>query len=391
MLLGCSEAVGDILHEIELGSHHPPASGALSVTLGAAGPDDDFVVLSAQGPARPYATLAVSFDGAGAATVVLSAGGGGEVLLQPDRVRVAADAPALVRVFGARASDALGDVRVTARVEGGSQQATADLTVIDGVSLAFAGNFQDRLATDPDQPTDPRGHNGSTRALEGEADLDDIIRFSAPVDLRLACTFTPVRVTAVRAERPAGATFTAGDGLLGAPIDLGPLSKFVDPDGDLSSERIDGFALQVGPLDARGPDPIGGPVGTRSGLELAPILADYQGRQSLLEVERARLDGGDLERRRIDARLALRTEFHYDTWQLRFTRSFCGNAAGTAGAGAAGSQLLPLFQAAGIDYRIDFFGFDADCLRGRITGSLRPAGAAAPMLCPPPVTRPPTR
>jgi hypothetical protein len=390
----CEGDFGELLRAIEQEHHHPPPPPAGEIALQLSGTDDvpgrndDFVVLSPPtAEPRPFATLTVSLTGAASGMVVLSASGGGLVSFDTDRVQVAAGAPAQVRVYGERASTAVDDVTIQAQLAGGGGQATEDLTVIDGVSLAIAGHFQDRLATDPDPSNDPRGVRGSTRALEGEADLDGVIRFSRPADLRLACTFDPVRVTAVRATQPAGAEFVGGDDAIGAPLDLGPLSRFVDPQGDLSRERIDAFELHLGALDARGPDPIGGPIGfLRMGPVIEAIVADYQGRAALLATERAARASDDLEVRRIDARLALRMMFRYDTWQLRFTRPFCGSAQGAPPAQT--SQLFTLLAGAGLDYRIEFLGFDADCLRGIIDGTLRPSSPGATPLCPPPTRIP---
>ena len=52
------------------------------------------------------------------------------------------------------------------------------------LSVHFNGWFQCRLATDPDRFDDPRGQNGWTFAVEGEPDLDRIIRFLEPVASR---------------------------------------------------------------------------------------------------------------------------------------------------------------------------------------------------------------
>jgi hypothetical protein len=391
---GCGLDQGDVLRQLERIRHHgdhPPPAPVLALQLSGTddvpGQNDDFVVRSPiESATRPFATLTVSLAGAGAypGWVALTAEGGGQVTLDPARVAVTPSRSALVRVFGDRASGAVDDVVIRAQLEGSDAQATEDLTVIDGVSLSFEGNFQDRLATDPDPSNDPRGHDGSTRALEGESDLDGIIRFSSPGDLRLACTFEPVRVTRVHAEQPDGIELV-GDAIIGQVLDLGPMSKFVDPDGNLQRERIDGFELHLGALDARGEFPIGSQVGFRFDPGLDPILADYRGREALLVAERAMRPADDIEVRRIDARLLLREQFRYDTWQLRFTRPFCGNARDTGPATPPqGSQLLELLRGdAGLDYRIDFFGFDADCLRGRISGTLRPTTAGAPPLCTP--------
>ncbi len=376
----------------ELGKPHrpppPPPAPTIELRLGAtadvAGRNDDFVVLSptAASP-RPFAELTVTVTGGAArgTRVELSASGGGQVSLDPPVLVALPGKPAIVRVFGDRPSDAVDDVVVRARaVAGRGAEATEDLTVIDGVALAFEGHFQDRLATDPDPHDHPRGQLGSTRALEGEADLDNVIRFSNPVDLRFACAFDPVRISRVVAARPAGATFDGGDPALGQILDLGPTAKFVDPDGDLNRERIDGFELRTPGLVADGPDPVGGRLVRLTAAEAAPYLQEYRDREALLVAERARLDPGSLEARRIDARLALRATFQYDRWQILFSRPFVGRASATAtGTAEPRSQLLTLLQGAnGLDYRMDVFAFEGDCLRGRVTGTLRPADPETP-------------
>jgi hypothetical protein len=296
---------------------------------------------------------------------------------------VTAGTSSVVRVFGERVSGAVDDVSIRARIDGSGHEAAEDLSVIDGVSLTFMGNFQDRLATDPDPRTAPRGVFGSTRALEGEADLDNVIRFSEPVDLRLFCAFDPVRVTGVRAQQPVGAEFVDGDSLIGAQVDLGPSSQFIDEEGDLNPEQIDGFALNIGTIHATGEFPWGGPAVYLSGPVLDGILADYSDREPRLRAARMIRPDDDIEARRIDARLQLRADFQYDQWQLLFGRSFCGAAQDGGSAPDGYSQLLALLHdAPSLDYRIDFFGFDADCLRGVVTGTLRPSMPGAPELCP---------
>lgn len=84
------------------------------------------------------------------------------------------------------------------------------------LSIFFKGWFQCRLATDPDHYRHPRGSQGWTFAVQGEPDLDRIIRFREPVAPRSHAAAVAVLVSAVEKDGVA----VPGHPLLGAPVEL---------------------------------------------------------------------------------------------------------------------------------------------------------------------------
>jgi hypothetical protein len=109
--------------------------------------------------------------------------------------------------------------------------------------VTFSGWFQCRLATDPDPADEPRGVSGSTFAVPGEADLDRIIRFQAPVDPRVPGPSVGVTVSEVRTtDGP------VDHALLGAEIVLHGQPRFEGRGGLLArrgSEPIHPLELEL--------------------------------------------------------------------------------------------------------------------------------------------------
>jgi len=107
-------------------------------------------------------------------------------------------------------------------------------------TVRFRGYFQCRLATDPDDFTNPRGQDGWTFAFEGEPDLDRVIRFHDPVAPR---SFAPA----------AGVTVVDVDGdathrLVGARVTLLENAKFEGRNGLVAtagSEPIAPFVFAI--------------------------------------------------------------------------------------------------------------------------------------------------
>lgn len=84
------------------------------------------------------------------------------------------------------------------------------------IELDFAGWYQCRLATDPDDFNEPRGHSGWTFAFGNEPDLDRIIRFHDPVALRSHGPSVGVWIRAVRMD----GVVQPGHPLLAARVEL---------------------------------------------------------------------------------------------------------------------------------------------------------------------------
>ncbi|MDX1979513.1 MAG: hypothetical protein SFV51_04535 [Bryobacteraceae bacterium] len=99
------------------------------------------------------------------------------------------------------------------------------------IQIGFFGNFQCRLATDPDapdaSPADPRAGNGWTFTF-GEVAFDRRIRFDQPVSLRdgLMDGWRSVRVNHVRGDRGGGMAAVPTDPAMGALVRLGETAYF---------------------------------------------------------------------------------------------------------------------------------------------------------------------
>jgi hypothetical protein len=112
------------------------------------------------------------------------------------------------------------------------------------LSLAFAGWFECRLATDPDPADEPRGVSGTTFACPGEPDLDRVIRFQPGPATRRPGPAVGVRITGVsRDGRP------VAHPLLGAAVELAGQPRFEGRNrllGVPGTEAIDPLELVVG-------------------------------------------------------------------------------------------------------------------------------------------------
>ena len=240
---GCPEEVPDI--------------GAIEARLGGAPSGSAFVIVS--GGAQPIAarlTLRTT-DGSEGDVAVRARPGGAALQISPATIHVSGTISA-VDVVATTASAAPNDTAIEI-VQGTTVLASVALTAIARPALRFRGNFQCRLATDPDPFDHPRGENSSfgVFSVEGpdpanpdEPPLDRIVRFHDAVALRPFCE--PIGVTVTAVEAPVGGTvaqFGVGEPLIGEPVRLGPDCKFdgrnrtFAPDG---FEPISDFRLDVG-------------------------------------------------------------------------------------------------------------------------------------------------
>lgn len=126
------------------------------------------------------------------------------------------------------------------------------------VQIGFFGNFQCRLATDPDPPTaspdGPASGNGWTFTF-GEVAFDRKIRFHDPVALRdgLMDGWNGVRVNIVRADSGAGFVAFPGDVAMRAVVGLGPDAYFDQAagGGGFTQDAVMNIALRLGEERAR--------------------------------------------------------------------------------------------------------------------------------------------
>jgi hypothetical protein len=111
-------------------------------------------------------------------------------------------------------------------------------------SVSFAGWFQSRFATDPDDFDDPRGAQGWTFALDGEPDFDRIIRLENPTAPRSHGPNVGVGVTGVTV----GGQPAPAHPLMGASVVLRDGPRFEGHNGDIApdgSEPVFPFHLEL--------------------------------------------------------------------------------------------------------------------------------------------------
>jgi hypothetical protein len=160
-------------------------------------------------------------------------------------------------IFATAVSAARGDTVINVHV--GAVKTTFALTAISSPEIWFQGRFEARFATDGDYYNNPRGNDGGTVgndpnlggpgwtwALEGEPDfvpsgvdgqgipnsipypdtkpVGRVVRFNNPVSLRQFAAPVVTTVNEIHGQLSNSNTvvFTAGDPILGAPVNLGP-------------------------------------------------------------------------------------------------------------------------------------------------------------------------
>lgn len=201
---------------------------------------EGFLIAPAGGRSFPVPIVLSSDDGA-SLKVTLSLTGRRELAkLSQTEVQLCSD-PVELTIEATDASDARGDIDLTVSSENGIE-ASFNLTSIANPKLNYNGRFQARFATDGDFYYEQRGtRRGWNFALEGEPDfcppLPDsiadsidkpvgrVVRFN---DAPVAREFVPpIGVTVSNVEGQVGGQavqFTAGDPVIGRPVNLGPHS-----------------------------------------------------------------------------------------------------------------------------------------------------------------------
>lgn len=142
------------------------------------------------------------------------------------------------------------------------------------IRLEFSGWFQCRLATDPDPTDEPRGVSGTTFALAGEPDFDNVIRLNDPPagTARVAGPAIGVRVGRVIVNgRPAREPHP----LSGARVDLLNEPRFYSRNrvlGDPGHEPVHPIDLRISGRGAtlRRRDPLDHRRPTASPWDVAP-------------------------------------------------------------------------------------------------------------------------
>ncbi|HYK05878.1 MAG TPA: vWA domain-containing protein [Thermoanaerobaculia bacterium] len=257
-----------------------------------------FLVVSAGGEDFPVPVGLRTDDGTTVnATLHIAAGGVAALVFSQTNVTIS-PVETFVQVHATSPSTTRNDTSLEVRV-GGVPQATFQLTAVSNPKIVFLGRFQARFATAGDPYNHPTGTAaGWTWSLPGEPNfvpadsvadsptkpVGRVIRFNNPVFLRSQCPPVTTAVTAIRAQVGAATEdFTAGDSILGLPVNLGPNTYFAgnqpvtagDPapfeqNGD-AAEPMAIFEVRVGNLFSGGsdtllnrPKPISGPAGSGS-------------------------------------------------------------------------------------------------------------------------------
>jgi hypothetical protein len=237
---------------------------SIMVTVNGTTCDGTFLIAPDQNRTFP-AQLGLSTDDGSTVNASLKVLPGGTAIeLESTEVTVG-PAETFVSLRATSSSGERGDTVLQVLVNEAVQSSCA-LTAITSLKVWFKGRFQARFATDSALYNEPRGQGGRTFALEGESDFvpadslaDSIdkpvgreIRFRNPVDLRPEVPPVGVAVTSITGKLAGGKEeeFTAGDPLLGRPVDLGPSSYFAG-----NNPSPEGTQPAEGPFDA-GHEPI---------------------------------------------------------------------------------------------------------------------------------------
>jgi hypothetical protein len=247
---------------------------AIKISInGNAGPDGFLIAPS--GSQEFPALVGLKTDNGSTVNAVLSIVAASGVIVQLSQTNVTiGPTQKSVKITAKTASKKAGDITLLVKV-GSSIKARFILTSIPNPRLRFTGRFQARFPTDGDFFNEPRGTSaGWTWALEGEPDfvpptnnvpvnpgmaVGRVVRFQNAVTPRPRVAPIGVTVTAVEGE-VSGRTvsFTTGDPIIGAKVDLGPNSYLAaneptNPAGpppfetyNPGDEPIENFELHIG-------------------------------------------------------------------------------------------------------------------------------------------------
>ncbi len=391
--------------------------------------DDDFAIVAPPGnttvltvaniswfppPGDPELVETVHLEGGGSGHLVFATGGEpGEA--ETIAIELTGDgSPVSVRVLARQPSSTIGGSSLEVRSNGpdGPLIRSQPLTLLERPAIYFQGSFQDRLPVNPDGSFDDNPQCGFVRRLDGEYPFDAQIRLGEPFQLRSLCTYEPVVVTRIVAEKPVGASFSAGDSVIGRSLRLEPGARFLgDPPG---TEFITPFALDLGDGLAifipDGVPPRGRGESTGAGLpeyaqpadpffvfigNIAATTAHFDARVAALQENTDAYPAPPLpcpnnpdpqEGPPIGPETRLSWLEYFDGGIKQIMQGgmtgaglYTGKILGTVSPPAVGSPLLHWFATQSeYDIGLVFFAYDADCLVGRVAGIVRPRAPACP-------------
>lgn len=384
---------------------------SIEMTLQGATSGNSFLIAPQGDDIFPAMLSLQSLDGNRHKLMLRSDSAGAEIELPDRSIEVGAD-PVFVDVVARSASQSQNDTKVIAILEDDQPAAIHNVTVIESVGLRFRGRFQCRLATDDDDFDEPWGTElSSFRAysVQGpnpndpdEPPLDRIIRFQKPVALRDFCEPIGVFVSAVQGiANGQEFNFASGDGIIGAPVQLGPKCMFDSQNGAIAQagwEPISEFELMIGSFFSGKSEPgarrrRGQPHPTTApypeGFEFMDVVGGVQPgdfgypesnwrdrglamvseklqkleNQHIASDSQARIRARRIEEHKTNARVlagvATRVERYSGTIHIDVSVDSAFSPA---------TRFLSLHEAFG--FYAEFFNFDSDCLSGSVWGRL---------------------
>lgn len=248
---------------------------------------------------------------------------------------------------------------------------------LKAIQIGMFGNFQCRLATDPDgpdaSPTGPSNGNGWTFTY-GEVPFDRRIRFSMPVSLRdgLMDGWNRVRVHKIKADRGGGLVDVSNDAAVGAGVSLGDTAYFDQAagGGGFTQDAVMNIRLRIG----EGPAIFftGSPVATPN-----IVVTNNQDRQNeYTRIKPARTVGNGARRAELTSRLpwySIVFGFMGSIDQVALNAPHLSSFTGGGVLSEAAGRPAGVWK-----LHLDFYRYDADTLVGTVNGwidGVFPAGS----------------
>jgi hypothetical protein len=244
--------------------------------------DDGFLIAPDNGITFSVPLSLSTNDGSTVSATIDATPNGAGITLPGGNVSIS-PSPTVISIFATAVSASRGDTVINVHV--GAVTTSVSLTAISNPQISFQGRFEARFATDGDYYNDGRGTYGTgsasggttgsdptfggagwTWALEGEPDFvpagpvinsvpnpitkpaGRVVRFNNPVALREFAAPVATTVNEISGSTTGGTeTFTAGDPVFGATVDLGPdtylaANQPTNPSDPLPAEQnVEGF------------------------------------------------------------------------------------------------------------------------------------------------------
>jgi len=227
------------------------------IEVSGSGTGDGFLIAPDNGITFSVPLSLSTNDGSTVSATIDATPNGGGIAVPGGSISIG-PSPTVLHIFATAASASRGDTVINVHV--GAVETSFSLTAISSPQIGFQGRFEARFATDGDYYNDARGSHGTgtasggttgsdpgfggagwTWALEGEPDfvpagsvaasvpnpitqpVGRVVRFNHPVALRQFAAPVATTVNEISGSTTGGTeTFTTGDPVFGATVDLGP-------------------------------------------------------------------------------------------------------------------------------------------------------------------------